>query len=101
VVAMAAKFPKIQKKLDEIGRCNVCPIDELTGKTPYLAIRIKYSIALESGFKTDPVVSNSATVSIRGKVVVLSPWKILCCKRLRLSAVLASGVAIFYASKFY
>jgi anti-sigma-K factor RskA len=99
VVAMAAKFPEIQKELDELEDAMFA-IDELTGKTPSLAIKDKIFDSLESGFKTDPVVSNSATVVSEAKVVVLSPWKSFAVAA-SIVAVLASGVAIFYASKFY
>lgn len=99
VVAMAAKFPEIRKELDELEDAMFA-IDELTGKTPSPAIKGKIFDSLESGFKIDPVGSNSATVASEAKVVLLSPWKSFAVAA-SIVAVLASGVAIFYASKFY
>lgn len=99
VVAMAAKFPEVQKELDDLGEAMFA-IDELTGKTPSAAIKTKIFDSLELGFKIDPTVSNSPTVATEAKLVAFSPWKSFAVAA-SIVAVLASGVAILYASKFY
>jgi anti-sigma-K factor RskA len=98
VVAMAAKFPEIQKELDELEEAMFA-IDELTGKSPSPEIKGKIFDSLESEFKIN-LASSSEEVMPKGKGVSISPWKSFAVAA-SIVAIIASGVAIFYANKFY
>ncbi|WP_075349809.1 anti-sigma factor [Algoriphagus marinus] len=98
VVSMAAQYPEIQQELDELEQA-MFDIDHKIGVAPSAGIKAKIFDSLDSEFKeeTKPI---SNTAPAQGKVVPLSPWKSFAVAA-SLVAVLASSVAIFYASKFY
>lgn len=98
VVAMAAKFPEIQKELEDLEEAMFA-IDERTGKIPSAAVKEKIFESLESEFKKG-TESTSGTTRIEAREVPISPWKSFAVAA-SIVAFLASAAAIFYASKFY
>ncbi len=98
VVSMADKFPEIQKELDELEDA-IFAIDELTGKTPSLAIKTKIFDSLNLELIEEKTIK-PGMAPVEGKVVPISPWKSFAVAA-SIVAVLASAAAIFYASKFY
>lgn len=96
VLSMAAKYPAIQKELDELEEAMLA-IDELTAKSPSPELKGKIFDSLESTFKVESAKSETAKA---GKVVSLSPWKYFGIAA-SIVAVLTSAAAVFYASKFY
>jgi anti-sigma-K factor RskA len=98
VVSMAARFPEIQQELDELEQA-MFDIDNSLGVVPSDTIKTKIFDSLESEFKGETKPSPEVA-SVQGKVVPLSPWKSFAVAA-SIVALLASSVAIFYASKFY
>jgi anti-sigma-K factor RskA len=98
VVAMAAKFPEVQKELDDLEEAMFA-IDELTGKIPSAAIKTKIFDSLDTELRDEKTIK-PGMAPVEGKVVPLSPWKSFAVAA-SVVAVLASAIAIFYASKFY
>jgi anti-sigma-K factor RskA len=95
---MAAKYPEIQKELDEL-ELAMFDIDNKIGAAPSAGVKAKIFESLDSEFKEETKPSPEIAF-VQGKVVPLSPWKSFAVAA-SLVAVLASSVAIFYASKFY
>jgi anti-sigma-K factor RskA len=98
VVSMAAKFPEVRKELDDLEEAMFA-IDELTGKIPSAAIKTKIFDSLDMELR-DEKTKKPIMAPVEGKVVPLSPWKSFAVAA-SVVAVLASAIAIFYASKFY
>ena len=98
VVAMAAKFPEVRKELADLEEAMFA-IDELTGKIPSAAIKTKIFDSLDMELRDEKTIKPTMA-PVEGKVVPLSPWKSFAVA-ISVVAVLASAIAIFYASKFY
>jgi anti-sigma-K factor RskA len=95
---MAAKYPEIQKELDEL-ELAMFDIDNKIGAAPSSGVKAKIFESLDSEFKKE-MKPSLEIASVQGKIVPLSPWKSFAVAA-SIVAILASSVAIFYASKFY
>ena len=98
VVSMAAKYPEIQKELDELEQV-MFDIDNKIGAAPSAGVKAKIFESLDSEFKEE-MKPSPGIAPMESKVVPLSPWKSFAVAA-SIVAILASSVAIFYASKFY
>ena len=98
VVSMAARYPEIQKELDELEQA-MFDIDNKLGSTPSAGLKAKIFDSLDSEFKEE--LSPSPKIAPgQGKEISFSAWKSFAVAA-SIVAVLASATAIFYASRFY
>ncbi len=97
VLAMAKKHPEIQKELDELAEAMFA-FDQATGTPPKPKLKDKVFASLEGDFASENLKPTPAPE--QAKVIPLSPWKSFAVAA-SITALLASGVAIFYASKYY
>lgn len=98
VLAMSKQYPEIQHELDELEKAMFA-FDELTGNKPSGKLKEKIFESLEPEFKKIEDVK-AAPTNQEAKVVKISPWKPFAVAA-SFVAIIASGVAIFYATKFY
>ncbi len=96
VLALARKYPEIQKELDALEE-TMFAFDQKTGPVPSSKVKDKIFANLESEFKAAETPKGRASET---KVVSLSPWKSYAAAA-SIVAVLASAAAIFYATKYY
>ena len=98
VLALAKTHPEIQRELDELEDA-LFSLDEKMGVTPSAKVKEKIFASLEGSFIIEEPILAKAT-PVESKVVTLSPWKNFAVAA-SIVAVLATGIAIYFAGKFY
>lgn len=96
VLALASEYPEIQQELDSLEE-TMFAYDQKTGPVPSSKVKEKIFASLEGDFKVAETPKERPT---EAKVVSLSPWKSFAVAA-SLVALLASAVAIYYATKYY
>ena len=99
VLALAKQHPEIQKELDEIEEAMLA-FDQASAPIPSAGLKEKIMADLEKDFAPVKELKPTVAPEETGKVVKISPWKPFAVAA-SIVAVIASGLAIYFASKFY
>ncbi|SFO70302.1 Anti-sigma-K factor RskA [Algoriphagus ornithinivorans] len=99
VLALAKQHPEIQKELDEIEEAMLA-FDQASAPIPSAGLKEKIMADLEKDFAPGKELKPTVAPEETGKVVKISPWKPFAVAA-SIVAVIASGLAIYFASKFY
>ncbi len=99
VLALAKQHPEIQKELDEIEEAMLA-FDQASAPIPSAGLKEKIMADLEKDFAPVKELKPTDAPEETGKVVKISPWKPFAVAA-SIVAVIASGLAIYFASKFY
>lgn len=99
VLALAKQHPEIQKELDEIEEAMLA-FDQASAPIPSAGLKEKIMADLEKDFAPVKELKPTVAPEETGKVVKISPWKPFAVAA-SIVAVIASGLAIYFASKFH
>lgn len=99
VLQLAKQYPEIQHELDQIEEAFF-QFDNQTGKNPSSSVKKKIFESFDKGMGESPeVVMTTQKEEVTTKTVSIQPWKAYFAAA-SIVALLASGVAIYFAMQY-